>query len=183
MNAVLRLSTTGWRAVAVALAGVVVALSVGLGFALQADQEGGTRGTGTQGSAATLLAAQADAEKAARAAAINLTTYDYRTLDTDFDWVVVAGTEAFRARYAEVSAPTKRYVAEFKVRAEGSVDQAAATAQDADHVTVLLFVDQTLTTAAGSERQLANPRVRMQMVRSGGRWLVDDVAVRNLVAQ
>lgn len=172
-----------WRALTVGLAVLLVLALGGLGVALLDDGDGASPAAPGDASAATLLAAEAGAEKAAREAAVHLTTYDYRTLATDFDWVVTAGTPAFRDRFAEVSAPTRRYVTQLKVHAEGSVDEAAATAQDADHVTVLLFVDQTLTSDAGAERELATPRVRMSMVRSGDDWLVDDVAVRNLVGQ
>lgn len=169
-----------WRAVATGLAVALVLALGGLGLVLA---ENGDEAAVPSPMVEGLLKAEADAEKAARAAAVHLTTYDYRTLSTDFDWVVTAGTPTFRERYAEVSAPTKRYVTEFKVHAVGSVEDAAATAQDLDHVTVLLFVDQTLTSDAGAERQLATPRVRMSMVRSGEHWLVDDVAVPKLVAR
>lgn len=158
---------------------LVLAL-VGLCFALVRADGDDSEGTG---SAAVLLKAESEAEAAARAAGIHLTTYDYKTVTTDFDWAVTAGTAKFQDRYAEVSAPTKKYVTELKIHAVGSVDQAAATAQDADHVTVLLFIDQTLTSDSSSDRQLATPRVRMSMVRQGDSWLVDEVAVRNLVDQ
>lgn len=170
-----------WRTVAIGLALALTLALAGLVVVLVRDDAGPTRGS--DATAETLLAAEADAEKAARAAAISLTTYDYQTLDTDFDWVVTAGTPAFRDRYADVVTATRKVVTELKVHAVGSVDAAAATAQDADHVTVLLFVDQTLTSDAGAERRLATPRVRMSMVRSGSRWLVDDAAVRNLLEQ
>lgn len=173
-----------WRTMAVGLAVALVLSLAGLCFALvNASGDGASVSSRGNSPADVLIKAEGDAEKAARAAAVHLTTYDYKSLATDFDWAVAAGTEKFQQRYAEVSAPTKKYVAELKVHAEGSVDQSAATAQDADHVTVLLFVDQTLTSASSTERQLATPRVRMSMVRQGGAWLVDDVTVRNLVEQ
>lgn len=171
-----------WRAVALGLAALLVLSLIGLCVALVQVGADDSDAQGT-GSAAALLQAQADAEKAARAAAVHLTTYDYKSLATDFDWVGTAGTEKFQQRYAEVSAPTKKYVAEFKVHAVGSVDQAAATAQDVDHVTVLLFVDQVLTSDANTDRQLSTPRVQMSMVRSGDAWLVDDVDVRNMATK
>lgn len=178
------MNLTRWRALSYGLLLALVAALGVLAFVLASDDGAADRVSavgGATGDPATLLAAEVDAERAARDAAVHLTSYDYRSLDTDFDWVVTAGTEAFRARYAEVSEPTKKYVAEFRVRAEGSVEESAATAQDPDHVTVLLFVDQELTSDADDARRLATPRVRMSMVRSGTRWLVDDVAVLDLV--
>jgi Mce-associated membrane protein len=156
----------------------LVASLVGLGFAL--SDTGSAKSDAAATKALDLSRASAGAERAARAAAVHLTTYDYRTLATDFSWVQDAGTAKFRKEYAEISAPVKKVVAQLRVHAVGSVDDSAAKAKDADHATVLLFVDQTLTSATDSERKLVTPRITMTMVRVGGRWLVDEVALRNL---
>lgn len=171
------MKSSTWRAVAI---GLGIALILALVILAVSLDGGADDRSGTSATSEVLLQAEADAEKAARAAAIRLTTYDYTTLDTDFNWVVTAGTRNFQDQYAEVSAEIRKVALELKVQAEGSVDQAAATAQDADHVTVLLFVDQALTSDASTDRQLATPRVSMAMVREGDDWLVDSVSVRGL---
>ena len=55
---------------------------------------------------------------------------------------------------------------------------------NADHVTVLIFVDQEISNpgTGGSDPQkgLDQPRVTMKMVRQGGRWLVDEVNISSL---
>jgi Mce-associated membrane protein len=125
-----------------------------------------------------------DAERAARAAAVAMTSYDHSTADRDFGWVDTAGTAKFREQYAEVSAPVKELVVSMKAHAEGMVVDSAARVRDTDHVTVLLFVDQTLTSAdKDADRELDQPRVTMTMVRQGGRWLIDEVKLRNLSPQ
>lgn len=129
-----------------------------------------------------LRAAGEDAEVAARSAVVAMTTYDYRTLDEDFAWVDDAGTDDFRKHYDEVSAPVKKLVTQMKATAEGSVIASAADVKDTDHVTVLLFVDQTLNNPGNAERGLDQPRVSMSMVRQDGRWLVDDIELNNLSA-
>jgi Mce-associated membrane protein len=168
-------SASRWRTASIVLTvGLVICLA-GLVHELSTD------GTSSQADHALVVSrAESGAEKAARVAAVHLTTYDYRSLDTAFSWVDDAGTAKFRKEYAKVSAPIKKVVAQLKVHAVGSVDDAAAEAKDADHATVLLFVDQTLTSGTSSERKLVTPRVTMTMVRTGGHWLVDEVAVRNL---
>ncbi len=123
------------------------------------------------------------AEAAARKAVVSMTTYDYQTIPRDFAWVNDAGTAKFRKQYAEVSAPIKKLVAQLKARAVGSVVASAADVQDVDHVTVLVFVDQTLTNPGQSQPGLDQPRVTMSMVRQGGRWLVDEVKLNNLTGQ
>lgn len=164
-----------WRAIAAGLAVALVA-SVATAVAFHHDD------SGAAAHALTLARAEQGALTAARSAAVHLTTYDYRSIATDFSWVDGAGTAKFRKEYAKISAPVKEYVAQLKVHAVGTVDDAAARVTDASHVTVLLFVDQTLTSAASTERKLDTPRIAMTMVRQHGVWLVDQVALRNLVA-
>lgn len=159
------------RAPLVVLVVLLLGALVALGLVLRAWQhERDLRDAGEQ------------AEKAARTAVVAMTSYDYKTLDEDFSWVDTAGTADFRKHYAEVSEPVKKLVTEMKATAKGSVAASAPHVKDADHVTVLLFVDQTLTNPGNAERGLDQPRVTMSMVREGGRWLVDDVKLNNLNA-
>jgi Mce-associated membrane protein len=119
-----------------------------------------------------------DAVVAARSAAVALTSYDYRTLAADHRRVAAAGTARFRSYYQSVSASTAKAVRALHVTAKGSVVAAAPDVEDADHVRVLLFVDQRVTSARGGTR-VEQPRLSMAMVHEDGRWLVDSVALEN----
>lgn len=136
--------------------------------------------------AVALAAAGKAADAAARKAVVEMTSYDYRTVAKDFAWVDDAGTARFRDQYAEISAPIKRLVVSLKATAKGTVVASAPVAKDADHVTVLLFVDQEISNPGSAstkpQRGLDQPRVTVQMVRQDGRWLVDEVAVSSLSA-
>ncbi|MCW2784319.1 MAG: rane protein [Marmoricola sp.] len=129
-----------------------------------------------------LAHAGTQADVAARKAVVEMTTYDYKTIPHDFSWVDDAGTARFRKQYAEVSSPIKKLVAQLKAHAVGTVVDSATSVKDADHVSVLLFVDQTLTNPTQSQPGLDQPRVTMSMVRVHGRWLVDQVKLNNLTA-
>ena len=144
----------------------------------RSDRDGGP----AEDRATAQLAAGRAADKAARAAVVRMTSYDYRTVTKDFAWVEDAGTERFQQQYAEVSAPIKRLVVRLRAHAEGTVVASAPLVKDADHVTVLLFVDQAITNpgSSGQQRGLDQPRVTMSMVREGGRWLVDQVKLSSL---
>jgi Mce-associated membrane protein len=159
------------RLLVVVLAVLLVAALVALGLVARAwKHEHDLRTAGDQ------------AERAARSAVISMTSYDYRTLDKDFAWVDDAGTDRFRKHYAQVSAPVKKLVIQMKASAHGSVVAAAAQVKDTSHVTVLMFVDQTLTNPGQAQKGLDQPRVTMKMVKQDGHWLVDDVALNNLSA-
>ncbi|MFL6159775.1 MAG: hypothetical protein ACJ72D_27115 [Marmoricola sp.] len=162
-----------WTAVVLALALVAVSVGLVVAVARRGDDSAGGR-------ALALSTAARDAKAAARTAAVELTTYDYATIDADFARVGARGTAKFRKQYAEVSAPIRTLVVQLKARAKGSVVASAATATDRNHVTVLLFVDQEITAAGNDDQKLDQPRVTMKMVRSDGRWLVDEVALSNL---
>jgi hypothetical protein len=134
--------------------------------------------------AVALAAAGKAADTAARTAVVEMTSYDFRSVSKDFAWVDDAGTTKFQKQYAEVSKPIEKLVVQLKAHAQGSVVASAPVVTDVDHVTVLLFVDQQIsnpgTGGAGPQRGLDQPRVTMQMVRQGGRWLVDQVAISSL---
>jgi Mce-associated membrane protein len=134
--------------------------------------------------AVALAAAGRAADKAARAAVVEMTSYDYRTVTKDFAWVDDAGTAKFQKQYAEISAPIKKLVVQLEATAKGTVVASAPLVKDSRHVTVLLFVDQQISNpgsgSAGPQRGLDQPRVTMQMVRQDGRWLVDQVKISSL---
>ena len=134
--------------------------------------------------AVALAAAGKAADKAARAAVVEMTSYDYRTVAKDFAWVDDAGTAKFQEQYAEISAPIKKLVVQLKATAKGTVVASAPLVKDTHHVTVLVFVDQAISNpgngSTGQQRGLDQPRVTMQMVKEGGRWLVDQVKISSL---
>ena len=146
----------------------------------QTDSDDSKSGDG----AAALVAAGKAADKAARTAVVEMTSYDYRTVNEDFGWVDDAGTAHFQKQYAEVSKPIKELVVRLKATAKGSVIASAPVVKDTDHVTVLLFVEQVITNpgtgTSGAQRGLDQPRVTMSMVRQGGQWLVDEVKLSGL---
>lgn len=131
---------------------------------------------------AALLAAGRNAQVAAEAAVVQMTTYDYRTVEADFEWVDTAGTDSFRSNFAAASADAITIITELEASARGTVIDSATTVNDAESVTVLLFVDQEITSVGEGESKIDQPRVSMDMVLINGEWLVDEVALNNLIA-
>jgi Mce-associated membrane protein len=125
--------------------------------------------------------ASLDAEKAARDAVTRMTTYDFTTVDDDFSWVDDAGTDKFQKNFTEATKAAITYIKSVKASAEGTVVDSAATAADADHVKVLLYVDQRIHSQGTKGNDLDQPRITMQMVRQDDEWLVDEVDVVNVL--
>ncbi|MDX6277214.1 MAG: Mce-associated rane protein [Nocardioidaceae bacterium] len=127
---------------------------------------------------ARLRQSETAARQAAKTYAVDLTTYDYTSLDHDFGWVTNGATASFAKEYASANAPLRTVIAKLKARATGTVTDAAATAKSTSKVEVLLFVDQTIVNGTNSKKRTERNRVVMTMVQRNGRWIVDDVALR-----
>lgn len=174
--------TASWRRLALLLAAALVVAVAGL-VVLWVDRDddaGSTDGAGAS-APATLLAAGSDAEEAARAAVVRMTSYGYRTVDADFAWVEEVGTDKFERYFAGASDGVKKVITETRATASGEVVASAPHVVDATHVTVLLFVDQTIEAAGEDGPKVDQPRVTMKMVEQGGRWLVDEVSIEQLL--
>ncbi|WP_332643714.1 hypothetical protein [Aeromicrobium sp.] len=144
---------------------IVAALVVALAFVL-------LRGGDDDSSAGS------EALEAATTAAVDLTTYDHTHLDRDFAWVKDGATSSFAKEYAATNEPLRDIITKLKADAVGTVVEASATVEDFEHVTVLLFVDQTITNGTDAKTRTERNRVVMSMVKRGGAWLVDDVELR-----
>lgn len=125
-----------------------------------------------------LQQAEAAATDAASHIAVSMTSYDSDSVDKDFAWVHDDGTAKFENTYAKSTAPIRKLIQRTGAHAEGRVSEAAGTATDPTHVTVVLFVDQTLQRPGDRQPSVDSSRVVMDMVRSDGRWLVNSVELR-----
>jgi Mce-associated membrane protein len=125
----------------------------------------------------------AAAEDAARSAVTRMTTYDHRTVEADFAWVDEVGTEKFQAAFGDRRTASIEVIKGLRSSAVGTVIDSATTVEDADHVKVLLFVDQELRAQGQKPSKLEESRVTMQMVREGGRWLVDELLLQNFLTR
>ncbi len=116
---------------------------------------------------------------AARQAAVNFTTIDYRTLDRDLARVADGATGDFRREFT-TQATSKEFtdrVRTTKVVSTGEVLDAAVTDLSRDRAVVLVIADSTVTNsslpAPGAVRHV---RLRLTMTLVRGHWLVSDLA-------
>ena len=158
-----------WATVAVAL---VVAAAVGLAayFVVQAEQ------------AEQYQEALDRAPAAAENAALAVLSYDHESLEADRDAAAKFLTPGYRSDYVETfdklvskSATETKATVEAEVLASSAMT--AGSRERPDRVPVLLFVNQTTTSAATSADQpsVALNRVRFDMVQVDGTWLVDGI--------
>ena len=114
-----------------------------------------------------------DAVYAAKAHAQDLLSYDYRSLDSDFQRGLAASTGGFHNQYKQTTSQLVRPQAtQQKVIVQAAVMNAGLISAQDDNAVVLLFVDR-VTTKAGQQKPTFNQdRVRMTLTKVNGKWLV-----------
>jgi Mce-associated membrane protein len=104
-------------------------------------------------------------------------SYDYRHFDADVSNASKALTTRFRPQYQQAQTQSVRKPA-LLYKATVTADVVAAGAIDvksANHVMVLLFVDQTSSNTKLAAPRIDRSRVRVDMRKTGGHWLIDSV--------
>jgi Mce-associated membrane protein len=118
--------------------------------------------------------APGDVVGAATSGVATVLSYDYRHLDADFAHAQGLLTPKFRKQYDDTTAKGVRPLAA-KYKAISSADVSAAGVVEATdtRAIVLVFVNQTVTNSQLSAPRLDRSRIRVSLVRSNGRWLID----------
>ena len=111
---------------------------------------------------------------AARTYTTSITTYDASTLESDIERVQRVATGEFRQEYDETIEQLRPQLQEQRTVAVGTVVAAGVETLEDDRASVVVAVDQNITTAGQPARTEAN-RLRMVLVRRGGSWLVERV--------
>jgi len=121
----------------------------------------------------------ADAGKAAvpvaRSYAKEILSYDYRHIDADIARAKKDATGSFRADYGDTSKLVRPLSLQYHVIVVATVKAASVVSAGPDKVVLLLFVDQKTTSTRIAGPKIDQSRVRMILVRSGGKWLVAKV--------
>jgi Mce-associated membrane protein len=121
--------------------------------------------------------ARQDALAAARQYAVDLTTYDFATVDADFQRFARHGTKEFRASYAATIAASKPGIVKAQTRSLGTVVGAGLESYADDKASVLIALDQEIRSATRPGPTVDRSRIRLTLVRSGNGWLVSAVKV------
>ena len=116
--------------------------------------------------------ARAAALGAATTFVVDATNYDYQQIDEEFQGVLDRSTGEFRQTFLASSAQAKGKITQFQARSRGQVDDAAVRDVTADSATVLVVADQQVVNTSPDGPRTERDRLRLTLVRSGGRWLV-----------
>jgi len=124
--------------------------------------------------------ARTDAVRSARVAAGDILGYDYRSVEQSIERARSETTGKFRKDYDSTASVLLPQSKQLKAIVQATVGSAAVMSSSSDRVVVLLFVDQaTVKQQPGAktpETRIDQSRVRMTMTKTGGHWLVSELA-------
>jgi Mce-associated membrane protein len=122
--------------------------------------------------------ASSEALATARSYAVVVTSYDYRTLDSNFTDVLNGATGEFKDQYGAASKTLRNLVTQAQATAKGTVLNAGVESANTDRVVVLLFMDQAITNASTHDPRVDRSRLLMTLTKNDGRWLASKVELR-----
>jgi Mce-associated membrane protein len=145
---------------------LIVALVVGLVLSLSA--------LGNQNAQAS---SRTSALSAARTYSVELASYNYRHLESDFSTVAANSTPSFRRTFAESSDALKSTLSRYKATAEANVVSAGVVSASTSRAVVLVFLDQKIANSTQTKPTTDRSQVEITLVTSSGGWLIDKVTL------
>lgn len=123
----------------------------------------------------SLDSARTSALGAARADAVKLAGYDYRHLNRDFGAVVADSTPSFRRKFTQAGDALKTTLSKYHAIAVAHVVSAGLVSATTSRAVALVFLTQKVTNSTQKNSTSDRSQVEITLVRSGGRWLIDQV--------
>lgn len=154
------------HAATVIVGGVALALAVALALTLAA-----------LGNRNALGSARVSALAAARTDAVELAGYNYRHLSRDFGVVLAHSTPTFRRSFSQSSNALRSTLTRYHATAAAKVVSAGLVSGSTGRAVALVFLDQTITNSNQTNPTTDRSQVEITLVDSGGRWLIDQVAL------
>ncbi|WP_273733133.1 mce associated protein mas1a [Mycolicibacterium septicum] len=106
---------------------------------------------------------------------VAMAAFDYQKMDANREHIVANSTPGFAAKYDEMVKALRDIVVTSKGVATATADHVVVDSLDGDTATVVAFVDQHVTNVTAPQGSNQKYRMVVKLVRSGDRWIVDDV--------
>jgi Mce-associated membrane protein len=110
-----------------------------------------------------------------------VSSYDYTDLSAPTStWTMIEShaTSSFKASFEKTKANLTSLVKDYNASATGKVVSAGISSLSNSRAVVLLFIDQTVKNKLQKSGPTTEPlRAQLILVRSHGRWLIDDLQV------
>ncbi len=114
---------------------------------------------------------RADALRAARQEALNLTTISVSDFDASVQRVVDGATSDFKSEFQGDVDVLRTTLTQNKVESAGSVIDAGIVRSDDTNATVLVVIDATVKNVEVPDGRVNTCRMQLQLEKVGARWL------------
>jgi Mce-associated membrane protein len=116
-------------------------------------------------------------ESAASAGAKAALSYNYQHLSADFTAAEKLMTPSFKADYtSQTTRNVKGPAVKFHAVSVATIEGAGVASMSSSRATVLVFVDQTVRNSQLSAPRLDRSRVQVSLVRTDGKWLINNLS-------
>ncbi|MFC5184447.1 hypothetical protein [Actinomadura harenae] len=112
---------------------------------------------------------------AATRAAEDISSYDYRTIDSDLKRAAGHTTGNFKTQFDQQITQVKTSAVQQQAVVEGQAVKTAVESVDGDKAIALVYLDQTTAKQATASRTPNQYTLRMVMKKTKGQWLVSDL--------
>ena len=116
--------------------------------------------------------------QAARSEVVDLTSFDYLTLDDDIQQAKGITTGDLQSESVAQLDKNRQQLTDSKAVVNTKVVGAGVIRADAQHGTVLLVIEATQQTSAEQQAQVVRYRIQAELTKVGGRWLLSGLAGR-----
>jgi Mce-associated membrane protein len=127
------------------------------------------------GESALRTADYAEALQAARSGVVDLTSFDYLTIDDDIEQARRVTTGDLREESVAQLDERRQEITELQAVVNTEVVGAGVTRADGEDATVLLVIQSTQESAANPQAQIVRYRIEVTLEKSDGRWLLSGI--------
>jgi Mce-associated membrane protein len=121
--------------------------------------------------------ARTSALGAAESYAVDLASYDYRHLDQNFGKVLAESTPSFKKSFTQSSVGLQSALKRYDATASAKVVAAGLLSATASRAVAVVFLDQTDESTTQKNKPTTESRMEITLVRSGSRWLINQVSL------
>ena len=113
--------------------------------------------------------------QAARSGVVDLTSFDYLTLDDDIEQIRRVATGDLRDASVSELEDRRQEITELEAVVNTEIIGAGVTRADSEDATVLLVIQATQESAASEQVQISRYRLEVNLEKSGDRWLLSGI--------
>jgi hypothetical protein len=117
-----------------------------------------------------------DVLQAARSEVVDMTSFDYLTLDDDIVQIKRVTTGDLQKEAVDQLDSRRQQITDSQATVNTEVVGAGVTSAGAKHATVLLVIQSTQKSSASEQAEVLRYRIRVEMEKKGGRWLLSGIA-------